>query len=158
MRIECQKIINDYALILDLHGARVLDVGIAGDPPPGENYQWFGKSNVYETLDIDSRYDPDHVGDITDAPFTDGQFDLVILSNTLEHVWDFKKAVQECLRVSNSHVIIDCPFFYPYHAEDDFEDYWRLSKTALIRLLEEEGAEIIKSYQTQYLSSVLCKK
>lgn len=155
LRSQCQRIINEYANYINLSNGRVLDVGIAGDPPPGENFKWFGNDNQYETLDIDGQYNPNFVGDICAAPFKDGEFDLVILSNTIEHIWNYKKAIDECMRISKKWVIIDCPFFYPYHAEDNFEDYWRLSKSALIKLIGED--KVVKSYQTQFLSSVLIK-
>lgn len=125
----------------DNKGWKVLEVGIAGDPKPGGNYKNFGQGNDYVTMDFESIYEPDIVADICENSLRGGQWDLIIISQTLEHVKYPKKAVEECYRLlkSNGLLIADCPFYWPYHAEPEFGDYWRLSDTGLNILLEDAG-------------------
>ena len=80
-------------------GLKVLEVGIAGDEKPGGNYKLFGLGNDYKTLDIISSYEPDIVADICDTGLPASEWDIIILSNDLEHIWDYKKALRECYRL-----------------------------------------------------------
>lgn len=55
---------------------------------------------------------------ITELPFDDNSFDIVICSETLEHVQDFQEAVIELLRVAKSAVIITVPMETPAFVAD----------------------------------------
>ncbi|MFH0952146.1 MAG: class I SAM-dependent methyltransferase [Patescibacteria group bacterium] len=59
---------------------------------------------TYELFDIRSVQ-----ADIHSLPFDDNQFDIVLCSETLEHVSHWKRAVHELLRVSRSAVVITVP-------------------------------------------------
>jgi SAM-dependent methyltransferase len=48
-------------------------------------------------------------GDVHDLPFDDGEFDVALCSETLEHVSDFRSALAELLRVSRTAVVITVP-------------------------------------------------
>jgi SAM-dependent methyltransferase len=48
-------------------------------------------------------------GDLHDLPFDDGEFDVALCSETLEHVSDFRSALAELLRVSRTAVVITVP-------------------------------------------------
>jgi len=48
-------------------------------------------------------------GDVHDLPFDDGEFDVALCSETLEHVSDFRSALSELLRVSRTAVVITVP-------------------------------------------------
>ena len=158
LRVHSRMCISQFADKMGLDGKRVLAVGIAGDPPPGENHKWFGDKNKYETLDVDKNYNPSHVGDICSTEFTYDEFDLVILSNVIEHVWDFRGAIKEVHRITGEYAIIDSPLQVCYHADDEFGDYWRFTTSALKRLAEEVGFEVINEVQTLLMSSILCQK
>jgi SAM-dependent methyltransferase len=58
--------------------------------------------------------------DIHDLPFVDGEFDVVTCSETLEHVTDPKKAIDELLRVAKKAVIITVPVEDPEHLEEHY--------------------------------------
>lgn len=47
--------------------------------------------------------------DITDLPFDQGFFDVVVCSEVLEHVKDYKKAIRELLRVTKKQLVITVP-------------------------------------------------
>lgn len=151
--------------MLKLQGAKILDVGTAGDPPrpdgkPGGNYPYFGEGNTYATCDVTAEFNPDYVEDICKTSFKDGTWDLVILSQTLEHIYTPHEAIEEVYRIlkNGGHAIIDSPWMYPYHAEYNYDDYFRYSMTALQKMCEEAGFSVVESSQTDVLSSVLVKK
>ena len=137
----------------------VLDVGIGGDPWPGANYERF-KHVAYETIDVDACWHPTHVGDICASGLADSTYDLIILSQTLEHVWDTRLALRECLRLllPGGHLVVDVPWIYPYHAEPGFDDYWRISATAMARLLTETGFTVIAYKQGDHGTYALARR
>ena len=47
--------------------------------------------------------------DIHELPFADNEFDVIICSETLEHVAEFNKAINEILRVAKKAVVITVP-------------------------------------------------
>lgn len=149
IRNKVYETMDDYSKRLNLQGAWILDVGIAGDPilpgatSPSEKYKWFGKGNDFKTMDIDAKWKPDIVGDICKAPFEDNTFNLVILTQTLEHIWDVGNALNEVHRITRKYAIIDCPFVNDYHPEATFEDYWRISPSAMKNLLELANFKIL---------------
>jgi len=49
-------------------------------------------------------------GDVTDLPFGDGEFDLVLCLEVLEHVTDPGRAVRELARVSSRDVVVSVPY------------------------------------------------
>jgi len=145
-------------------GWKVLEVGIDGDPKPGGNYKYFGIGNDYKTLDIIERENPDIVADICDTKLPKEEWNLIILSQTIEHIFDFKAAIKECYRLlkSGGFLIIDCPFFYPYHGvagKEGYGDYWRISHTAMKILVEEVGFEYGKVANfNEILTSAMVRK
>jgi len=143
------KIMEHYKRLIHPENKKwkVLEVGIDGDPKPGGNYKYFGIGNDYKTLDILKRVNPDIVADICDTQLPKEKWDLIILSQTLEHIFDFNSAIKECYRLlkPGGFFIVDCPFIYPYHATEGYDDYWRISHTAMKRLLEEAGFEFGKT-------------
>lgn len=158
LRTQCNFLMIGYAKQLGLRGARILDIGIAGDEKPSGNYKYFGEGNEWTTLDKIEATKPNILADICESGLADNSFDLVILSNTIEHIWDFKKAIGEVIRIAKSYFIIDCPFMYPYHpndAEGDYADYWRISAQAMKRLVEEAGGDVMEETQTDNFTSVL---
>src|SRR3972149_973773 len=73
-----------------------LDVGIAGDNPPGANREFFqlAEGGLWTTADFDTGQSPDRVLDITGTIPDDmkHQYDLVCCTQVLEHVWDLAQA------------------------------------------------------------------
>ena len=143
---------------------KILEVGIDGDPKPGGNYKYFGAGNDYKTLDILERVDPDIVADICDTKLPKEEWDLIILSQTIEHIFDFRAAIKECHRLlkPGGFLIIDCPFYYPYHGiegKEGYDDYWRISHTAMKELLNEIGFEFGKTVAAdKILTSAMVRK
>lgn len=152
---EYRKILNP-----DDKKWRVLEVGIDGDSLPGGNFQYFGKGNVYETLDFLARLNPTYVQDIQETVLSDEFFDLVICSQTLEHVYEPIRAIKEIHRITikGGYAILDCPFDHPYHPTGDYGDYWRMTPTILIKVAKDAGFEVISDMSTNLLTSILVRR
>ena len=145
----------------DNKGWKVLEVGIDGDPSPGGNYKYFGVGNDYKTLDKLEKLNPDFVADICDTGLPKNEWDLILLSQTLEHIFDFRAAIKECFRLlkPGAFLIIDCPWVFPYHGTSGYDDYWRISHTAMAKLLDEVGFEYGKATLfNDILMSALARK
>ena len=148
LRVKIIGTMQKYGTMLDCldRGWKVMEVGIAGDEKPGGNYKFFGVGNDYKTLDVVAKYEPDIVADICDTGLEGETWDLIIFSQTIEHIFDFYKAIRESARLlkPSGYLILDCPFVYPYHPEEpDFGDYWRISPTAMQKLLNSVGLETV---------------
>lgn len=66
---------------------------------------------IHTTLDIAEDLSPDYVGSVTNMPFEDNQFDLVVCGEVLEHLpfTEFLLALKEIRRVARHKVIISLP-------------------------------------------------
>ena len=141
-----------------LPNQKVLEIGIGGDKElPSENFKYFPATNYY-TMDVCREYKPTYVGDITSMPFDDNTYDLLICTQTLEHVWDTRKALAECYRVlkPGGRLLVDMPWQYPYHTDPD--DYWRISHTALRRIAVEVGFSCESRIINDILTVAECRK
>lgn len=148
-------------LMPDNKGWDCLEVGIDGDERPSGNYKTFGLGNKWSTLDNVAHLKPDIVADICDTGLKPESYDLIIISQTVEHIYDFFKAFEECARLLKvgGHLIIDCPFMYPFHGTSDYGDYWRISHQAMRKLLTQVGLGVIScNIYSDVLTSALAKK
>lgn len=165
-RQEIYMLMDKYAGILQLKDKRILDVGIAGDPQldgatsPSEKYRWFGEGNTFETLDNDPATRPDTVGDICEAPYLQDTFDLVIVSETLEHVYDYQRALRECNRIlkDRGYLIVDTPWLVDWHPTETTPDYWRFSEDAYRTILAANGFKIMDFYSSPNIKGALAIK
>lgn len=124
------------------HGNRVLDVG-AGDAPYAELFA----HTVYVTLDWESS---PHEGGRAAAvsasadaiPLPDASFDVVVLTQVLEHVLRPAVVLGEIARVlrPGGRLLATVPFVWELHEEP--HDYWRFTPYALRALLEDAGLEV----------------
>lgn len=76
-------------------------------------------------------------------PFSDGQFDTVILSDVLEHVSQPEALWREMARIlsSGGRVLMSVPFYYYLHEQPN--DYYRYTEYALRRFAEISGFRVI---------------
>jgi len=162
MRQEIAQVMQKYRKLLkpDDKGWRVLEVGIDGDPPPGGNFRRFGTGNNYETLDILPRVKPTYVADIQDTKLEAEKFDIIICVQTLEHLYSPKKAIKEIFKLlkKGGYTILDNPWTYEYHPHYSYPDYWRISPSAMKRMMKEAGFEIIKCKLNKLLVTGLGRK
>lgn len=78
----------------------------------------------------------DIVGDIQDTRLPSSSLDVVFIFETLEHVKDPLKAVNEIYRILKPGGVIigSTPFFYELHGEEYF-DGWRFTRQGLKEML-----------------------
>ena len=147
LRDEVIKTMLMYRDILmpDNKGWNCLEVGIDGDERPSGNYRNFSLGNKWTTMDNVADFKPDVVADICDTKLPEDSYDLIIVSQTLEHVYEFSKVFGECQRLlkKGGYLIIDCPFMYPFHGTNDYGDYWRLTHQAMRKQLQSAGLQVI---------------
>lgn len=124
--------------------ARVLDVG-AGDAPYAELFA----HTDYVTLDWESS---PHEGARTAAvsasadaiPLPDASFDVVVLTQVLEHVRRPAVVIAEIARVlaPGGRLLATVPFVWELHEEP--HDYWRFTPYALAALLDDANLEVVE--------------
>ncbi len=96
----------------------------------------------YISIDIKSSPNLSGIGTAQRLPFKSGIADAVLLIEVLEHIYDTKDVFKEINRVLRLHgyLFLTVPFVYGYH---DSIDYFRFTETALEKLLNENGFEIV---------------
>jgi len=98
---EKHKVILNYLSANELKNKKILDVGS-------------GRNKIGSvSIDIDKSHKPDFVVDVQKDkfPFKENEFDVIILSDVLEHLDYPEKALTECKRVlkKNGKMIITIP-------------------------------------------------
>lgn len=145
----------------DDKGWDILEIGIDGDEKPSGNFKYFGQGNNWKTLDNLTKLNPDIVADISDLwSLPPKEYDLVICSQVIEHVFNFQNVIKNLYFIlkPGGYAIIDCPFYFPYHGLEDYDDYWRISQPAMKRLLEDCDFKIIYCETLGPLTTALCQK
>ena len=93
--------------------------------------------------------------DATSLPFADGQFDVVLATDTIEHVDDDRKALQEIHRVlvPGGHAMIVVPAFASlWGLQDIVAHHKRRYRTGdLVEKIRSSGLEIRQVYYFNYL-------
>ena len=119
-------------------GADVLDVG-AGR---GDFKQIFTRQ-AYLGLDIYPYPETDLAVDLIElSPFKEASFDLVVLANVIEHVYEYRQLISRCNRLlkPGGRLLITVPFLLKLHQEP--VDYHRYTRYALSLLAAENRLEV----------------
>ena len=71
-----------------------------------------------------------HVGDMHAMPFSAGSFDVVYACHSLEHAYDLRRALAECVRVAKPGglLVIEMPVHFPLSATD----HWDVGSSAIL--------------------------
>ena len=120
-----------------VHDAKVLELGSGRRDPDGDRYSMkslFDPSNEFIQSDVVPGYGH-RIVDATKMEFED-EFDVILCSSVLEHVYDCAAATERIHRAlkPGGRALISVPHVFPYH--DEPEDYWRFTEYALRRMLE----------------------
>ena len=165
LRTVLNASLEKIAMSMNLENKSILEIGIAGDDKPSGSYQFFGKGNKWTTVDKNPKWGPDFVDDITQSNFKDNEFDLVIMTQTLEHIWDYNKALSELYRITSDYLIIDCPFLYEFHQDylrpcswEEWDDYWRFTPAAFRKLLLGAGFKTVNVTFSNENTLAVCRK
>ena len=116
---------------------------------------FFDESNEFIQSDINPTFNH-KITDVTKMKFKN-EFDIILCLNVLEHVFNFKTAIQNIYRSlkKDGIAIFSVPAFYPLH--DIPNDYWRFSEYSLKKLFKKFSyykIEIfgLKMYPTMYIA------
>lgn len=106
---------------------RTLDIGAGGS-----SYDRFFPNRV--SIDVDPKRNPDIVADAHELPFKDGEFQIILCTEVLEHLRNPRVAIAEMYRVLKPKglLILTTRFVYPLH--DTPNDYWRFTVYGLREL------------------------
>ncbi len=141
-RYYLKEFLNEAAASLT-EGALVLDAG-AGNCLYKNLFSRF----VYESADfcqIEKQYgEITYVCDLKNIPVEDNRYDMVILTQVLEHMSEPREILQEIYRVlkPNGEIWLSAPFFYEEH-EAPF-DFYRYTRFGFKHLLEAVGFKLQK--------------
>ena len=100
--------LHQLNMVRSCNPASVLEVG-PGEGIVTDNLRKDGVRVV--TCDIAEDLHPDVVGSITALPFVDGEFELALAAEVLEHIRfeDVPQALKELARASTKHVVVSLP-------------------------------------------------
>jgi len=144
-RIMADAIAKNYDEYIKLHvKGNLLDLG-CGKVPLYESYKQYISDNtctdwgnsVHKNSYLDLEHDLN-----TTLPFADGQFDTIILSDVLEHIYQPLLLWREMHRVlkPQGKILMNIPFYYWLH-EVPF-DYYRYTEHTLRRFAEETNSTV----------------
>jgi SAM-dependent methyltransferase len=149
-------------------GSLVLDAG-AGEAP----YREMWRHVEYETADFAQVNRPytnlTYECDLSAVPVEANRYDLVLMSQVLEHIPEPAIVLGEMARIvkPGGHLWVSCPLFYAEHEQP--YDFYRYTQFALRRLVENAGLEVEQidwlegffgtmSYQAHIVASSLPRK
>ena len=146
-RLMADAIARFYGQGLREHAkGKLLDLG-CGKVPLFEAYREFVDENI--CVDWEKGQ---HMNEYLDCecdlnaqlPFTDSEFETIILSDTLEHIAEPDGLWTEMARVLSpgGKIIVSVPFYYWLHEQP--HDYYRYTEFALRRFVTRSGLRVIQ--------------
>lgn len=162
-RQECDAAVEQFReyIATKKEKGQLLYVGTAGDPTPKGEYSAYFPTFDVTSVDADPKWGSDLVFDIASPPEGVGLFDLIIMTQVIEHIPNFFDVPNAMLKLTSvgAYIIIDCPWSYPYHPEPpSFGDYWRISKDGFKFLFNDSLFEFIDIIQGEQNTSCLIKR
>ena len=120
-------------------GARVLTIGAGGEVNVLLTRLSLKTGFRIVSLDVDPARQPDIVGDLCEFDFGERRFDVVVISEVLEHLHLPHVAVQKIrdVLVDGGLLILTVPFMLPIHEEP--RDFFRYTRFGVEFLLREFG-------------------
>jgi len=115
--------LDKYLSGASFHG-KILDIGGKKEQKRGSFRPPMEKVVSWEYLNIDTSTNPDYSCSVEDIPVEDKHFDMIVLTEVLEHLENPPAALKECFRIlqDNGTMIATMPFLYPLHADPcDFQ-------------------------------------
>ena len=111
---------------------RVLDVGGKKDNRRGNFIPPYKQVDEWLFLNNDMQSNPDILMDLPNISLEDNSVDVVLCTEVIEYIYDYKKLLSEMSRVlkQDGILLLSFPFIYPLHA-DDKHDYYRLTESLI---------------------------
>ena len=134
LRYSCKDIQGD-----------ILSIGSGNDADSQGNYyrDYFPMASSYTTSEASAAFECDLVLDVRSMPeLDDGSFDCIYCSGVLEHVDDYRTALDEITRIlkSDGILLLGLPFRQSIHMSP--QDFWRFTEFG-IRYLLQDSYEIV---------------
>jgi SAM-dependent methyltransferase len=159
--LQAGSIWNDLVVLLPQSRGVVLDVGSGAQPyryllPPGATYKaidYGGAERHFGYSMPDTTY---YQGD--KWPITDGSVDVILCTETIEHVPEpalFLTEAFRCLKYKG-RLLLTVPFSARWHYIP--HDYWRFTPSGLDRLLSNAGFGRVAVYSRGNAVTVACYK
>jgi SAM-dependent methyltransferase len=149
-----REIIDLFNAIDSSTSIKVLDIGCGNQPLRNviEERGWSYKSMDVSQNDL---LNVDIIGKIDEELTTTEKFDLLIVTEVMEHVLHWEKAFENFRELCKpkGKILITCPFFYPLHEVP--YDFWRPTSYALKSFALEFGFLIIRQVQAGNIWDVL---
>lgn len=122
---SCRRRYLDAFLSATPWQGRVLDVGGKKTNKRGTFRPPLASVECWNYVNTEAATEPDYLASAEQMPIQDCSYDMVLLSEVLEHLGEPEKALAEASRVLRPGGALVCaaPFLYPLHA--DPEDYQR---------------------------------
>lgn len=126
----------------------IIEIGArpAAGQEDGLNLRQYFPGQEYIGCDIQAGPRVDRIEDVHHLTFADGSVGGVIALDTLEHVADPRRAVEEVWRVlrPGGVVVISSVMFFPIHAHP--WDFWRFTPEGFKQLLEPFESRLVMAY------------
>lgn len=121
---------------------RVLDIGGKKENKRGNFRPPLDNVESWEYCNIDASTKPDYNCSAEDIPVDDEAFDIVLMTEVLEHLENPEIVLQECKRILKigGQMILTMPFLYPIHA--DPYDFQRWTPEKIKNVLKNTGFDI----------------
>lgn len=118
---------------------KVLDLGCGYKP-----FQSFFPGDQYLGVDMSLNSFADVIADNHNLPFKDNVFDVIIISEVLEHCDNEYQVIKELRRVAKNQALVylTLPFIFPLHGVPD--DFQRLTKYKLRALFKQDKIIFLK--------------
>jgi len=103
---------------------KVLDIGGKKKNKRGKFRPPLDKVELWEYLNIDKTTDPDYCCSADNVPVPDNTFDVILLTEVIEHLQMPEQVLSESFRIlkPGGKIIATIPFLYPIHADPyDFQ-------------------------------------
>jgi SAM-dependent methyltransferase len=142
---------EQFYLIPD--SSRVLSVGSGGPVNALLEKQTVGRGVTIVQFDVDSDRVPDILGDICTHAFDPEEFDVVVMSEVLEHLHSPHLAldnIRMALRPGGC-LILSTPFALPIHEAPN--DYYRYTRYGLAFLLR-DFSEVVITARNSYFEAI----
>ena len=123
-----------YGKVLDIGGKKTNKRGLFQPP--------VNKVECWQYVNIDKSTNPDYLCPADAINVQDSSFDIVILTEVLEHLEQPEKVIQETYRIlkNGGKLIISMPFLYPIHGDPD--DFQRWTTTKIKQVLKQNNFHI----------------
>lgn len=127
---SCRRRYLDAFLAATPWHGRVLDVGGKKMNKRGMFRPPLGAVESWDYVNTDPSTQPDFLASAEHIPVPDSSYDMVLLSEVLEHLAEPEKALAETFRVLRPGGILICaaPFLYPLHGDPEDYQRWLPSK------------------------------